>query len=197
MFTSRAEYRILLRQDNADQRLTPLSYSLGLASSERMQNLEKKQHLTSEFLEYLNQTKPSLETINPILENRETPSISQKTSFAQILSRPQIELQDLQPLLNFDFGDADSDLISETQEQTEISIKYNSYIQKEKEIAEKLSKHENTILKDDFDYHKLQSLSFEAREKLSKIRPRTIGQASRISGVSPADISVLVIYLSK
>jgi tRNA uridine 5-carboxymethylaminomethyl modification enzyme len=197
MFTSRAEYRILLRQDNADQRLTPLSYSLGLASSERMRNLEKKQQLTSKFLDYLNQTKPSPETINPILESCETNGISQKTSLAQILSRPQIELQNLQPVLNFDFADADPDLIAETQEQAEISIKYNSYIQKEKEIAEKLSKHENTILKDDFDYHKLKSLSFEAREKLSKIRPRTIGQASRISGVSPADISVLIIYLSK
>jgi len=201
MFTSRAEYRILLRQDNADQRLTPLSYSLGLASSERMQNLEKKQRLTSGFLEYLNQTKVSPETINPILESCETSDISQKISFAQLLSRPQIKLNDLQSLLAFDFGtdetSAPASLINETQEQAEISIKYNSYIQKEKEIAEKLSKHENTILKDDFDYHKLQSLSFEAREKLSKIRPRTIGQASRISGVSPADISVLIVYLSR
>jgi tRNA uridine 5-carboxymethylaminomethyl modification enzyme len=99
--------------------------------------------------------------------------------------------------LNCDFENADTDLIAETQEQAEISIKYDNYIQKEKEIAEKLSKHENTILKDDFDYHNLKSLSFEAREKLSKTRPRTIGQASRISGVSPADIAVLVIFLSK
>ncbi|MCL2026995.1 MAG: tRNA uridine-5-carboxymethylaminomethyl(34) synthesis enzyme MnmG [Bacteroidales bacterium] len=197
MFTSRAEYRILLRQDNADQRLTPLSYRLGLASVQRMQNLEKKQQLTNEFINYLHQTKPPLEQINPILESCETNEISQKTTLSQILSRPQLSLQHLQPLLTFDFGDADAELISETQEQAEISIKYDSYIQKEKEIAEKLSKHENTILKDDFDYHQLQSLSFEAREKLSKIRPRTIGQASRISGVSPADISVLIIYLSK
>ena len=197
MFTSRAEYRILLRQDNADQRLTPLSYKLGLASSERMQNLEKKQHLTSEFLNYLNQTKLAPETINPILESCETSSISQKASLTQLLSRPQISLQSLQPILAFDFGDTSKELIAETQEQAEISIKYDSYIQKEKEIVEKLSKHENTILKDDFDYHKLQSLSSEAREKLSRIRPRTIGQASRISGVSPADIAVLVIYLSK
>ncbi|MDR0437736.1 MAG: tRNA uridine-5-carboxymethylaminomethyl(34) synthesis enzyme MnmG [Bacteroidales bacterium] len=197
MFTSRAEYRILLRQDNADQRLTPRSYQLGLASSERMQILEKKQHLTNEFVEYLKQTKIAPEIINPILETCETSDVSQKTSLAQILSRPQIELHNLQPLLTFDFGNADTDLISETQEQAEILIKYDSYIQKEKDIAEKLSKHEDTILKDDFDYHKLQSLSFEAREKLSKIRPRTIGQASRISGVSPADIAVLIIYLSK
>jgi len=203
MFTSRAEYRILLRQDNADQRLTPLSYSLGLANSERMRNLEKKQVLTQDFLAYLNDTKISPETANPILESCETSPISQKTSLAQLLSRPQVSLQNLQSILTFDFGTdyksapASTNLITETQEQAEISIKYSSYIQKEKEIAEKLSKHENTILKDDFDYHKLQSLSSEAREKLSKIRPRTIGQASRISGVSPADISVLVIYLSK
>jgi len=224
MFTSRAEYRILLRQDNADQRLTPLSYSLGLASAERMQILEKKQALTQNFLAYLNDTKVSPETVNPILESCETSPISQKTSLAQLLSRPQVSLQSLQPLLVFDFDEVRHceaqraeaiqketdcfalcprndeiaiDLVSETQEQAEISIKYSSYIQKEKEIAEKLSKHENTILKDDFDYHKLQSLSSEAREKLSKIRPRTIGQASRISGVSPADISVLIIYLSK
>ena len=197
MFPSRAEYRILLRQDNADQRLTPLSYSLGLASSERMKILEKKQRLTNEFVEHLKQTKIAPEHLNPILETRETSDISQKTSLAQILSRPQIDLNDLQPFLTYDFGDISTDLISETQEQAEILIKYDSYVQKEKEIAEKLSKHENTVLKDDFDYHKLQSLSSEAREKLSKIRPRTIGQASRISGVSPSDISVLVIYLSK
>jgi len=226
MFTSRAEYRILLRQDNADQRLTPLSYSLGLASSERMKILEKKQALTQSFLAYLNDTKVSPEEVNPILESCETSPISQKMSLAQLLSRPQITLQSLQPLLSFDFETAEVrhceaqraeaiqkeadcfglcprndeitiGLASETQEQAEITIKYSSYIQKEKEIAEKLSKHENTILKDDFDYHKLQSLSSEAREKLSKIRPRTIGQASRISGVSPADIAVLIIYLSK
>jgi len=131
------------------------------------------------------------------LESCETSSISQKASLTQLLSRPQISLQSLQPILAFDFGDTNEELIAETQEQAEISIKYDSYIQKEKEIVEKLSKHENTILKDDFDYHKLQSLSSEAREKLSRIRPRTIGQASRISGVSPADIAVLVIYLSK
>jgi len=197
MFTSRAEYRILLRQDNADQRLTPLSHKLGLASSERMQILEKKQHLTHKFVEYLKQTKLAPEIVNPILETCDTTDVSQKTSLAQLLSRPQIELHNLQPHLTFNFGDANTDLISETQEQAEILIKYDSYIQKEKDIAEKLSKREDTILKDDFDYHKLKSLSFEAREKLSKIRPRTIGQASRISGVSPADISVLIIYLSK
>jgi len=209
MFTSRAEYRILLRQDNADQRLTPLSYGLSLASSERIRNLEKKQALTERFIEYLNETKISPETVNPILESCETSGISQKTSLTQLLSRPQINLQCLQTVLTFDFTstslcertlsgvETPADLIAETQEQAEISIKYSSYIQKEKEIAEKLSKHENTVLREDFDYHKLQSLSSEAREKLSKIRPRTIGQASRISGVSPADIAVLVIYLSK
>ncbi|MCL2412509.1 MAG: tRNA uridine-5-carboxymethylaminomethyl(34) synthesis enzyme MnmG [Bacteroidales bacterium] len=212
MFTSRAEYRILLRQDNADQRLTPLSYNIGLAHSERMKNLEKKQALTYHFIEYLNETKISPEIINPILESCETSTVSQKTSLAQLLSRPQIKLQNFQSILTFDFGPGTStslsdrtlseaemsaDLIAEVQEQAEISIKYSSYIQKEKEIAEKLSKHENTILKDDFDYHSLQSLSSEAREKLSKIRPRTIGQASRISGVSPADIAVLIIYLSR
>ncbi|MDR2907972.1 MAG: tRNA uridine-5-carboxymethylaminomethyl(34) synthesis enzyme MnmG [Bacteroidales bacterium] len=197
MFTSRAEYRILLRQDNADERLTPLSYELGLANSERMKRLEHKQQLTTDFVNYLKQTKIAPEVANPILQLCETSDILQKASLEQLLARPQVEMPDLQPVLDFDFGETNSDLIAETQEQAEILIKYESYIQKEKDIAEKLSKHENTVLKDDFDYHKLQSLSFEAREKLSKIRPRTIGQASRISGVSPADISVLVIYLSK
>ena len=197
MFTSRAEYRILLRQDNADQRLTPLSYRLGLAKAERMRQLEQKQQRTQQFVAYLEQTKVAPDILNPILETRETRGVSQKTTLSQILSRPQIDLHDLHSLLNFDFGESTPEQIAETREQAEILIKYESYIQKEKDIAEKLSKHEHTILKEDFDYHKLQSLSFEAREKLSKIRPRTIGQASRISGVSPSDIAVLVVYLSK
>ncbi len=195
MFTSRAEYRILLRQDNADQRLTPLSYRVGLASSERMRRLEKKQEITHAFTQYLKQTKVAPETLNPILESCETSGVSQKTSLAQILGRPQIELQNLQSLLDFDFGENAPDLIAESQEQSEITIKYESYIQKEKDIAERLSKYENTILKEDFDYQKLQSLSFEAREKLSRIRPHTVGQASRIPGVSPSDISVLIVSL--
>ncbi len=111
------------------------------------------------------------------------------------MGRPQIELQNLQSLLDFDFGENAPDLIAESQEQSEITIKYESYIQKEKDIAERLSKYENTILKEDFDYQKLQSLSFEAREKLSRIRPHTVGQASRIPGVSPSDISVLIVSL--
>lgn len=197
MFTSRAEYRVLLRQDNADQRLTPLSSKLGLASPERMKKLEAKLRSTQDFMTCLKQTKIEPEILNPILSSCQTASVSQKTTLAQILSRPQIELQHLLPLLQFDSKELAPDIISESQEQAAILIKYESYIQKEKEIAEKLSKHENTLLKDNFDYQRLQSLSFEAREKLSKIRPHTIGQASRIPGVSPSDIAMLIVFISR
>lgn len=200
MFTSRAEHRILLRQDNADIRLTPLSYNLGLASKERMELVERKSSATKELLLFVNKNSALPQEVNTIFTEKETPIINQKTKISQLLLRPQISLEDLKksiPYLDDKISNIDSDIREDVVESAEIFVKYESYITKEEEIAERLSKHENLRIKDDFDYHSLKSLSYEAREKLSKIRPKTIGQASRISGVSPSDISVLIIFISR
>lgn len=200
MFTSRAEHRILLRQDNADIRLTPLSYNLGLASKERMELVERKSSATKELLLFVNKNSALPQEVNTIFMEKETPIINQKTKISQLLLRPQISLEDLRksiPYLDDKISNIDSDIREDVVESAEIFVKYESYITKEEEIAERLSKHENLRIKDDFDYHSLKSLSYEAREKLSKIRPKTIGQASRISGVSPSDISVLIIFISR
>lgn len=200
MFTSRAEYRILLRQDNADIRLTPLSYEIGLAKEDRMRLVERKKEGTNILVDFLQKNSASPEEVNQLFEEKETPTINQKTKIGQLLLRPQITLEDLAkniPYLNDKVEAIDEDIRKEVTESAEIKLKYESYISKEQEIADKLSKHESLIIKDDFDYQSLNSLSFEAREKLSKIRPKTIGQASRISGVSPSDISVLIIYISR
>lgn len=200
MFTSRAEYRILLRQDNADIRLTPLSYEIGLAKEDRMRLVERKKEGTNILVDFLQKNSASPEEVNALFEEKETPTINQKTKIGQLLLRPQITLEDLAkniPYLNDKVEAIDQDIRKEVTESAEIKLKYESYISKEQEIADKLSKHESLIIKDDFDYQALNSLSFEAREKLSKIRPKTIGQASRISGVSPSDISVLIIYISR
>lgn len=200
MFTSRAEHRILLRQDNADIRLTPLSYNLGLASKERMELVERKSSATKELLLFVNKNSALPQEVNTIFTEKETPIINQKTKISQLLLRPQISLEDLRksiPYLDDKISNIDSDIREDVVESAEIFVKYESYITKEEEIAERLSKHENLRIKDDFDYHSLKSLSYEAREKLSKIRPKTIGQASRISGVSPSDISVLIIFISR
>lgn len=200
MFTSRAEHRILLRQDNADIRLTPLSYNLGLASKVRMELVERKSSATKELLLFVNKNSALPQEVNTIFMEKETPIINQKTKISQLLLRPQISLEDLRksiPYLDDKISNIDSDIREDVVESAEIFVKYESYITKEEEIAERLSKHENLRIKDDFDYHSLKSLSYEAREKLSKIRPKTIGQASRISGVSPSDISVLIIFISR
>lgn len=200
MFTSRAEHRILLRQDNADIRLTPLSYNLGLASKERMELVERKSSATKELLLFVNKNSALPQEVNTIFTEKETPIINQKTKISQLLLRPQISLEDLRksiPYLDDKISNIVSDIREDVVESAEILVKYESYITKEEEIAERLSKHENLRIKDDFDYHSLKSLSYEAREKLSKIRPKTIGQASRISGVSPSDISVLIIFISR
>jgi tRNA uridine 5-carboxymethylaminomethyl modification enzyme len=197
MFTSRAEYRLLLRQDNADFRLTPLAFELGLISRERLDKVNEKYKNTENIIAYLQKESALPESINPILEKKGTRNISQKTKIAHLLLRPQISIWDLAEgipeldhfLISLNSKDA------EDLEEAEIQIKYESYIRKEQEIVEKLSKYEHISLQPDFDYFSLKSLSTEAREKLSKIMPRTLGQASRISGVSPADISVLIVYL--
>ncbi len=199
MFTSRAEYRILLRQDNADLRLTPLSYKIGLAGIDRYKRVLEKQESIQSAIALLSTVSVSPDQVNGALERAGTAAINQKVKLDTLVLRPQIHLNDLIETLTFlkEFFDKFGAIGEEVIEETEILVKYQGYIEKEQEIAQRLSKFENMPLKADFDYQSLSSLSFEAREKLSKIRPETIGQASRISGVSPADISVLVIFLSK
>lgn len=196
MFTSRAEYRILLRQDNADIRLTPKSYEIGLASKERLDRVHFKQKECDEIIKYFKKESIAPEEINPALEELKSAPIVQKVKMFGILSRPKVSLNDFaksaERVKEF-IGKFDKESI----EQAEILMKYEGYISKEDDLANKQAKLEDYALADDFDYKQLTSLSTEAREKLSSIRPRTIGQASRISGVSPSDISILMIYLGR
>ena len=200
MFTSRAEYRILLRQDNADERLTPKGYELGLASEERMRHLNTKLKQKSKLITYLKTTNVSPSTVNTMLAELSTPPISQPVKIASLLLRPQVEIEDLIsaiPTLKDQVDKIPQSKRKEILSLSQINLKYENYIQKEQETVDRINKYENLVIKDNFDYKSLKSLSFEAREKLSHIRPKTIGQASRISGVSPADIAVLVLYISK
>ena len=198
MFTSRAEYRILLRQDNADLRLTAKAFELGLASKERFDKVTKKEKSINELVDFVSKESITPIEADPILIQNGTTSLKEKTRLANILLRPQISIQNLIEAKD-SFGEyvLDNKIDLEVLEASEIRIKYDGYISKEKEMANKLSKLENTPLKPDFDYQSLQSLSSEAREKLSKIKPKTIGQASRISGVSPSDISVLAVFIGR
>ncbi|MFN8238730.1 MAG: tRNA uridine-5-carboxymethylaminomethyl(34) synthesis enzyme MnmG [Chitinophagales bacterium] len=196
MFTSRAEFRILLRQDNADLRLTELSYKIGFAEQERLDRVFEKRKATDEIIRFLREFSIEPGDINSYLESRETSPIGQKMKLEKIITRPQIGLLDLiknVPAVNTHLARFEREFI----EQAEISVKYEGYIAKEQEQVQKMDKIENVRLKQDFDYMSLPSLSMEARQKLSKIKPETLGQASRISGVNPADISVLMVYLGR
>jgi len=197
MFTSRAEYRTLMRQDNADARLTPLSYAIGLASKERLNAVEQKNEEARDFIKFFENTSVAPEEINPILDARNSSVMTQSDKMAKIFRRPQISLKDM--LLIKDVQDYVNDncLSQEVLEQSEIQIKYAGYIEKEKSNADKLQRLENIRIPDNFDYKLLKSLSFEAREKLTKIQPTTISQASRVSGVSPSDISVMLVYMGR
>lgn len=199
MFTSRAEYRILLRQDNADFRLTHLSNQIGLASDERMAKVNYKKYEFEKLVHFIKNLSVDPNEVNPVLEQAETPLINQKTKLGNLLLRPQIEIFKLIDAVDSLKLCVEEIAMNKTEiiEESEIYIKYEGYISKEQEIADKLSKFEDIPLYENFDYQKLQSLSFEAREKLTKIKPKTIGQASRISGVSPSDISVLIVYLGR
>ena len=197
MFTSRAEYRILLRQDNADLRLTPMGYDIGLADKSRLEVVNRKEQLLEQLMRFCKKESVIPDEVNHMLAEKETDPLRQKVKIDTLLLRPQIHFRDLVtsiPHLSAFIENLEG-LNTEIIEQAEIRIKYQGYIDKERELANKLGKLENVVIKDDFDYQQLTSLSFEAREKLSKIRPVTIGQAARISGVSPADIAVLAIYL--
>lgn len=200
MFTSRAEFRILLRQDNADLRLTPRAFEMGLAKEDRMREVEKKQKHTADIVRFIKKESIAPEEINPRLKELETDELRQKVKMQSVLSRPQIQFSDIEnasPSLQDFLNTIPSDQRKLCVEQAEIQIKYEGYIEKEEELANKMLKLEDILLHEDLDFSKLGSLSSEAKEKLIKIRPKTLGQASRISGISPADISILMIYLGR
>ena len=195
MFTSRAEYRLLLRQDNADIRLSGKSYRLGLASEERMRRVEEKLENSQKLENFLRDLSLKPNVINPILEANESNPVDQAYKAAQFLTRPNIDLLKLSEIS--EIKDELQNFDKEAQQQAEINIKYKGYIDKERENVDKLKRLENIKIPMDFDFSRITSLSSEAKQKFSEIKPTSIAQASRISGVSPADINVLLIYLNK
>ena len=201
MFTSRAEFRTLLRQDNADVRLTPAGYGLGLASEKRMRRVEEKVRHSEELVAFAKGHSVAPEQVNGHLANCETEPLSQKQKLSTLVLRPQISLSEsliaILPEFYARLDAINESLRQEVIEQVEIILKYEGYVEKESAFVEKMNKLESVFIKEDFDYSKLPSLSMEARQKLSRIRPSSLGQASRISGVSPADVSVLLIHLSR
>jgi tRNA uridine 5-carboxymethylaminomethyl modification enzyme len=197
MFTSRAEYRLLLRQDNADERLTEKGYDLGLAEKGRLERLYKKKKKKEILLNYLSKESASPELINPVLIKKGSAQISQKKKLQSILSRPHIKMDDLKVCSKLSSFIKENNIGKEILEQAEIFIKYNGYMNKEKEAAKKMYSLENISIPKNFEYEKLHSISAEAREKLKNIAPTSIGQAGRISGVSPSDINVLLVYLGR
>jgi tRNA uridine 5-carboxymethylaminomethyl modification enzyme len=197
MFTSRAEYRTLLRQDNADFRLTPMSHKIGLASESRLRRMEHKFEEAERLVSFFKDTSVTIGEANPILESKDTALISQGDKMFKIFTRPQIDLADMMKFEKVSEYVDQNDLDQEILEQAEIQVKYSGYIEKERNNASKLTRFEDMKIPENFDYDKIKSMSIEARQKLSKIRPVTISQASRISGVSPSDISVLLIYMGR
>jgi tRNA uridine 5-carboxymethylaminomethyl modification enzyme len=196
MFTSRAEYRILLRQDNADLRLTEIGHQIGLADNQRLQNVRAKKEAIKAIGEFISNYPVSPDTINSALIEVGSAEINQKIKLDRLLARPHVDLPLLQkalPELKTMLDKYSKDVV----ESAEIELKYASYIQKEVELVERMGKMENIKLETDFDYSNLKSLSIEARQKLAKIKPTSLGQASRISGVSPADMSVLLVHMGR
>ncbi len=201
MFTSRAEFRILLRQDNADQRLTRIGHQIGLASDERLDRLSRKERIIGQMEAFLKKHSTTPERINAYLEKSETTLIQNRTRFANLLLRPQVSLRGMigqdEELKLFFRGFSREDVYSEALESVEIQVKYEGYLEKERENAEKVSRLEDLVLRKDFDYMALKAISMEGREKLQSIKPENIGQASRISGITPSDISVLLVHLGR
>lgn len=196
MFTSRAEYRILLRQDNADDRLTPIGHQIGLIDDDRFESLQQKYARQALFADFLSEHHAKPIEVNDYLSSIESSPLTQRTKFANLLLRPQVELNQLKSCCpNIQDFIINNNINEIEQENTEILIKYANYIEKEKEMADKLANLDNIKIAHDFDYKNFPSLSLEAREKLSRVKPENLGQASRISGVSPSDIAALMIYL--
>ncbi|WP_396141460.1 tRNA uridine-5-carboxymethylaminomethyl(34) synthesis enzyme MnmG [Flavobacterium sp.] len=197
MFTSRAEYRTLLRQDNADFRLTPKAFEIGLAKEERLIRMEQKFAQSDAMVNFFRETSLKPEEANPILEAKGSAPMSQPDKMFKVFSRPQLDLEDFRKFSKVAAYIEEHNLDQEVVEQAEIQVKYSGYIEKEKNNADKLTRLEDMIIPDNFNFDTIQSISIEAKQKLNKIRPRTIAQASRISGVSPSDISVLLIYMGR
>lgn len=198
MFTSRAEYRLLLRQNNADRRLTAIGFDLGLINAERMNHVNEKYAQVKALVDFLKSEPILPDMLNPILESKQTAPVSQKTRVGQVLLRPQITLEDLVALDTVRrYMESIPGETEEITEEAELYVKYENYIEKEQEQADRMASLENLMIRPDLNYYDISSLSMEAREKLTRIRPATLGQASRISGVSPADISVLIVRLGR
>ena len=197
MFTSRAEYRTLLRQDNADLRLTPKGYDLGIASLTRLQRMERKHNQSKDFVTFFRKQSVKPEEANPVLESKSSSPIKQSDKMFKIFSRPNITIDDVRKFQAVEDYIREHDLNEEVIEQTEIQIKYSGYIEKEKNNADKLTRLEYVKIPKEFDYTQVKSMSYEAREKLHAVQPATVAQASRISGVSPNDISVLLVFLGR
>jgi tRNA uridine 5-carboxymethylaminomethyl modification enzyme len=196
MFTSRAEYRILLRQDNADERLAPLAHAIGMTDDKALQLVKDKVEATKALKKFLRKQGVTPDEANPLLKAKKSTPISQQVKLSQLIVRPNVSMQDLIEMSN-DFKVYKENLSREVITQAEIQLKYEGYINREQDVANKLSRLENVVVPDDMDFTKLESLSTEAVEKLTEIRPANIGQAARISGVSPSDINVLLIYLGR
>jgi tRNA uridine 5-carboxymethylaminomethyl modification enzyme len=197
MFTSRAEYRTLLRQDNADLRLTPKGYSIGLAKEDRLKRMEYKLDASDKFVTFFKETSIKAEVANPILEFKGSSLMTQGDKMFKVFSRPQIDLDDILKFTAVTDYISENNLDQEVIEQAEILVKYSGYIEKEKNHADKVNRLEDVRIPDNYDFDKIKAISIEARQKLTKIRPTTIAQASRISGVSPSDISVLLIHMGR
>jgi tRNA uridine 5-carboxymethylaminomethyl modification enzyme len=197
MFTSRAEYRTLLRQDNADERLTPKSFAIGLASEKRMRRMEQKFQASDKMVQFFKDTSITAEEANPILENKGSALMNQSDKMFKVFSRPQVGLEDFLKFEKVKTYVEENQLDQEILEQAEIQVKYSGYIEKERNNADKLTRLENVKIPEEFDFYKIKSMSIEAKQKLTAIRPVTISQASRISGVSPSDVSVLLIHMGR
>lgn len=196
MFTSRAEFRTLLRQDNADLRLTEMSYRMGLASQERMDRVIEKNAAVAAIKEKIGATQLDPSEANPFLESLGSAPIQEKQRLEKILLRPNIGLEAIessQPKVAADLALFDQ----ESKEQAEIQIKYQVYIDKERELVARMKQMEDLLIPEGFNYRKIQALSIEAREKLERIRPQTLGQASRISGINPSDVQILMVYMGR
>ena len=197
MFTSRAEYRTLLRQDNADIRLTPKGFELGLASEKRLKRMGEKHDAAAKFVSFFETQSVKPEEINPILESKNSAVVNQSGKLFKVFARPNVDMEDVRKVESVEAYIQDNNLDREVIEQTEIQVKYSGYIAKEKVNADKLSRLEYVKIPANFDYSQIKSMSLEAREKLKKVQPATVSQASRISGVSPNDISVLLVYMGR